>query len=83
MTTENKPEENDGPELEESAHQVQPKAFWYKFTDVEGVEHSITVVATCATTAKEGLKYQYGQDVHFEWVGNSDLIMQVNGEIIL
>lgn len=71
------------PELEESAHQVQPKAFWYRFKNAEGVEVAVTVVATCATTAKTGLKFQFGEDTTFHWIGTSDQIIQVNGEIIL
>lgn len=69
-------------ELTPSAMQIAPKAFWYKIKTSTHDKH-VTVIATSSSNAREGLLQQFGKDVGIYYLGGSETIMQVNGEVIV
>ena len=69
-------------ELTPSAMQITPKAFWYKVKTSTHDKH-VTVIATSSSNAREGLLQQFGKDASVYYLGGSETIMQVNGELIV
>ena len=55
---------------------VQPKAFRYIITLPDGVKHTVTVISTSHTDAKEGLKNSVPEGTGIVYDGVSNHIMQ-------
>ena len=58
--------------------QIQPKAFWYTVKLSDGELKYLTVIASCSTVARDGIKQQF-PDTTVRFVGVSEMFMQVNG----
>lgn len=70
---------NEPQDLIETSGQITPKAFWYKCIPQDpAVPFNATVIAQTSTFASASIRQQFPSH-EYEYVGFSEIIMQVNG----